>query len=120
MIDIRNLTKLYPARDRPVTDLGRLPEATVLDVTFHGDSSAQPLISQLARTYSVDVTILSAAIETVNGYTVGRMRIGLPGRFEENVVPIGFLRERGLNVEVAAASTSGAGAVSGLLEGVAS
>ena len=87
----------------PAPEPAGLPEGTVLDVTFHGDSSAQPLISQLARTYSVDVTILGAAIETVNGRTVGRMRIGLPGPFEENVVPIGFLRERGLNVEAVAA-----------------
>ena len=28
------------------------------------------------------------------------MRIELPGRFEENVVPIGFLREQGLQAEV--------------------
>ncbi|WP_194912791.1 methionine ABC transporter ATP-binding protein [Catenulispora rubra] len=90
----------------PAPESSGLPDTTVLDVTFHGDSTAQPLVSQLARTYSVDVTILGAAIETVNGQTVGRMRIGLPGRFEENVVPIGFLRERGLNVEVVAAGAS--------------
>ena len=89
----RELFQLGPAPSAGAVD------STVLDVTFHGDSTAQPLISQLARTYSVDVTILGAAIETVNGQTVGRMRIGLPGRFEENVVPIGFLRERGLNVQ---------------------
>jgi D-methionine transport system ATP-binding protein len=29
------------------------------------------------------------------------MRIELPGRFEDNVVPIGFLREKGLQVDVA-------------------
>jgi D-methionine transport system ATP-binding protein len=89
-----------------------LADTTVLDVTFHGDATAQPLISQLARTYSVDVTILGAAIETVNGRTVGRMRIGLPGRFEDNVVPIGFLRERGLNVEAVGAA-GGDGAATG-------
>lgn len=93
----RELFRLGPAPEPA------LPDRTVLDVTFHGDSTAQPLISQLARTYSVDVTILGAAIETVNGQTVGRMRIGLPGRFEDNVVPIGFLRERGLNVETVSA-----------------
>jgi D-methionine transport system ATP-binding protein len=118
---------------RELFQLGPAPEAagsiagdtTVLDVTFQGDSAAQPLISQLARTYSVDVTILAAAIETVNGQTVGRMRIGLPGRFEENVVPIGFLRERGLNVQtVAGAGSTGfagsAGSTANTLEEVAS
>jgi D-methionine transport system ATP-binding protein len=40
-------------------------------------------------------------MDTVAGKQVGRMRIELPGRFEENVVPIGFLREQGLQVDIA-------------------
>ncbi|MFV8127449.1 methionine ABC transporter ATP-binding protein [Streptomyces syringium] len=77
------------------------PDRTVVDVTFHGDAATQPVISQLSRTYNIDISILGAAMDTVAGKQVGRMRIELPGRFEENVVPIGFLREQGLQVEVA-------------------
>jgi D-methionine transport system ATP-binding protein len=114
----RELFSLGPA---PAPVPAGLPDTTVLDVTFHGDATAQPLISQLARTYSIDVTILGAALETVNGQTVGRMRIGLPGRFEDNVVQIGFLRERGLNVEtVATVETVGGEADRTVLEEVAS
>ena len=102
----RELFQLGPAPEPAGGEAGA-EQTTVLDVTFHGDSSAQPLISQLARTYSVDVTILGAAIETVNGQTVGRMRIGLPGRFEDNVVPIGFLRERGLTAETVTVGGAG-------------
>ncbi|GAA2394517.1 ATP-binding cassette domain-containing protein [Streptomyces glaucosporus] len=94
-----------PARDR-----------TVVDVTFHGDSTARPLISRLSRTYDIDVSILGAAMDTIGGRQVGRMRIELPGRFEDNVVPIGFLREQGLTVEIAgtgedAAAAAGAAAL---------
>lgn len=28
------------------------------------------------------------------------MRIELPGRYEDNVVPVGFLREQGLQIDV--------------------
>lgn len=28
------------------------------------------------------------------------MRIELPGRYEDNVVPIGFLREQGLQIDI--------------------
>jgi len=104
------LTRERSELARELFQLGEAPEAatlpgtTVLDVTFHGDTTAQPLISQLSRTYSIDVTILGAAIETLNGQTVGRMRIGLPGRVEDNVVQIGFLRERGLNVQAVGAA----------------
>lgn len=58
------------------------------------------MISQLSRTYNIDISILGAAMDTVGGKQIGRMRIELPGRFEENVVPIGFLREQGLQAEL--------------------
>ncbi len=77
----------------------------------------RPVISQLSRTYNIDISILGAAMDTVGGRQVGRMRIELPGRFEENVVPIGFLREQGLQVEVAGGD-AGRTAAALLKEGV--
>lgn len=88
-------TALFPVGGE-ATDADR----TVVDVTFHGEAATQPVISQLARTYNVDISILGAAIDTVGGLQVGRMRIELPGRYEDNVVPIGFLREQGLQIDV--------------------
>ena len=75
-------------------------DRTVLDVTFHGEAATQPVISQLSRTYNIDISILGAAVDTVGGLQIGRMRIELPGRYEDNVVPIGFLREQGLQIDV--------------------
>lgn len=75
-------------------------DRTVIDVTFHGEAATQPVISQLSRTYNIDISILGAAMDTVAGKQVGRMRIELPGRYEENVVPIGFLREQGLQIDI--------------------
>ncbi|MEV7612964.1 ATP-binding cassette domain-containing protein [Streptomyces sp. NPDC089799] len=84
----------------PLTGTATGAEHTVIDVTFHGDSATQPVISQLARTYNIDISILGAAMDTVGGRQIGRMRIELPGRYEDNVVPVGFLREQGLQVDV--------------------
>ncbi|MFB8105548.1 methionine ABC transporter ATP-binding protein [Streptomyces sp. NPDC056007] len=84
----------------PVGGRASGPDRTVVDVTFHGEAASQPVISQLSRTYNIDISILGAAMDTVGGKQIGRMRIELPGRFEENVVPIGFLREQGLQAEV--------------------
>ena len=78
----------------------RPTDRTVVDVTFHGEAATQPVISQLSRTYNIDISILGAAMDTVGGKQIGRMRIELPGRYEDNVVPIGFLREQGLQVDV--------------------
>ncbi|MFE6164428.1 methionine ABC transporter ATP-binding protein [Streptomyces sp. NPDC056486] len=85
----------------PVSGEATGEDRTVVDVTFHGEAATQPVISQLSRTYNIDISILGAAMDTVAGKQVGRMRIELPGRFEENVVPIGFLREQGLQVDIA-------------------
>jgi D-methionine transport system ATP-binding protein len=84
----------------PVSGEATGSDRTVIDVTFHGESATQPVISQLSRTYNIDISILGAAMDTVGGRQVGRMRIELPGRYEDNVVPIGFLREQGLQVDI--------------------
>ncbi|WJY49376.1 ATP-binding cassette domain-containing protein [Streptomyces chengbuensis] len=84
----------------PVTGDASGPDRTVVDVTFHGEAATQPVISQLSRTYNIDISILGAAMDTVGGRQIGRMRIELPGRYEDNVVPVGFLREQGLQVDV--------------------
>ncbi|MFF8581082.1 methionine ABC transporter ATP-binding protein [Streptomyces albidoflavus] len=94
----------------PVSGESGDPERTVLDVTFLGESTSRPVISQLSRTYNIDISILGAAMDTVAGRQVGRMRIELPGRYEDNVVPIGFLREQGLHVENAANAANAAAA----------
>ncbi|MFK0171851.1 methionine ABC transporter ATP-binding protein [Streptomyces sp. NPDC090306] len=92
----RLATALFPVGEGAASAPGR----TVVDVTFHGESATQPVISQLSRTYNIDISILGAAVDTVGGLQIGRMRIELPGGYEDNVVPVGFLRERGLRVDL--------------------
>ncbi|MFI2371418.1 methionine ABC transporter ATP-binding protein [Streptomyces sp. NPDC018833] len=92
----------------PVSGEASAPDRTVVDVTFRGEAATQPVISQLSRTYNVDISILGAAMDTVGGRQIGRMRIELPGRYEENVVPVGFLREQGLQVDVVELDTPAA------------
>ncbi|MFJ4203160.1 methionine ABC transporter ATP-binding protein [Streptomyces sviceus] len=84
----------------PVGGAATGEDRTVVDVTFQGEAATRPVISQLSRTYNIDISILGAAIDTVGGLQVGRMRIELPGRYEDNVVPVGFLREQGLQIDV--------------------
>ncbi|GHH75618.1 methionine import ATP-binding protein MetN [Streptomyces sulfonofaciens] len=93
--DSRLARALFPVSGDPLGG-----EGTVVDVTFHGEAAARPVISRLSRTYNIDISILGAAMDTVGGRQVGRMRLELPGHYEENVVPIGFLREQGLGVQV--------------------
>ena len=95
---------------RPGSELGRglfpLPPAeprpgvTLVEVTFTGGATSEPVVSALARRYSVDVNILGGAVETVGGERVGRLRLELPGDPSVNAAQLAFLRESGLHVEV--------------------
>lgn len=91
----------------PVAGDASGPGRTVVDVTFQGEAATRPVISQLSRTYNIDISILGAAMDTVGSRQIGRMRIELPGAYEENVVPVGFLREQGLQVEIVGAPDPG-------------
>src|SRR5206468_3065978 len=46
-------------------------DRTVVDVTFQGEAATQPVISQLSRTYNIDISILGAASDTVGGLPLG-------------------------------------------------
>ncbi|MFD1713567.1 methionine ABC transporter ATP-binding protein [Amnibacterium flavum] len=88
---------------RQLFPLGPLPEGdadTVLDITFSGGSADRPVISQLARRYDLDVSILGASIEHLGGKQAGRTRLELPGPAAIHRDAIAGLRAQGLLVEV--------------------
>ena len=68
----------WPPRLFPVAGEASGEDRTVVDVTFHGEAATQPVISQLARTYNIDISILGAAIDTVGGLQVGRCASNCP------------------------------------------
>ncbi|MCK1797878.1 ATP-binding cassette domain-containing protein [Streptomyces sp. XM4193] len=84
----------------PVGGVPTGPGTTVVDITFHGEAAARPVVSHLARAHDIDVSILGAAMDTVGDRQIGRMRIELPGGREENALPLAHLREQGLTVEL--------------------
>jgi D-methionine transport system ATP-binding protein len=73
---------------------------TVIDITFSGGFADSPVISRLARTYELDVSILGASIETIGGNQAGRTRLELPGPPSRHAAPIEDLRGQGLLVEI--------------------
>jgi len=83
--------------------LGALPPRdgnTIVEITFSGGTADRPVISQLARAYGLDISILGAAIETIGGSQAGRTRLQLPGSIAANAAPIKDLRDQGLLVEI--------------------
>ena len=86
---------LFPLGDLPSDVTG-----TVVDITFSGGSADRPVIAQLARDHSLDVSILGATIETIAGNQAGRTRLELPGSPAAVATAIADLRGQGLLVEV--------------------
>jgi D-methionine transport system ATP-binding protein len=88
---------------RDLFPLGALPAGTtgtVIDITFSGGNADRPVIAQLARDHSIDVSILGAAVETIAGRQAGRTRLELPGSDGSSAAAIADLRAQGLLVEV--------------------
>ena len=51
----------------------------VVDVTYTGLPAGDPAVARLAREMELDVSILGAAIETLDGVQSGRTRLAVPG-----------------------------------------
>ncbi|OCG75531.1 methionine ABC transporter ATP-binding protein [Microbacterium sediminis] len=89
--------QLFPLGEAPVT-----PGATVLDLTFTELTAHDPVIARLAREQGLDIGLLGAAIETIDGVQSGRTRLELPAGADVTRA-IASLREQGIVVEEVAA-----------------
>ena len=72
----------------------------VLHITFMGQDTVQPLITQAARTFNVDFNILQADMETVHGKTMGFLMVEVVGDELNTQSAQAFLKKHELQVEV--------------------
>ncbi|WP_062204179.1 methionine ABC transporter ATP-binding protein [Demequina salsinemoris] len=87
---------------RDLFPLGELPEprgTTIIEITFVGLASEEPVISRLARTHELDVSLLGAAIETIHGKQTGRTRLELSGDAVQVDAAVADLQGQGLTVD---------------------
>ncbi|MCL6270696.1 methionine ABC transporter ATP-binding protein [Sansalvadorimonas sp. 2012CJ34-2] len=94
--------------EKPIEDLpaGIQKEQTegshpVLHITFLGNSTVQPLITQAARQFNLDFSIIQADMETVHGKTMGFLTVEVVGDELNAKSAQAFLRKHDLQVEVA-------------------
>jgi D-methionine transport system ATP-binding protein len=76
------------------------PGATLVALSFVGEQAGQPLISVMARRFSVDANIIEGAVERVGDTRVGRLLLELTGEQHAVTGALAFLREQGLTPEV--------------------
>jgi D-methionine transport system ATP-binding protein len=72
--------------------------AVVTTLTFIGESSGEPVISQVARKFDVDANVLGGSIETVAQQRIGQLQVELFGGQIEAAVR--YMREQGVQVEL--------------------
>ena len=72
----------------------------VVRLTFSGDSVSTPLISRLAREHGIDVSILQAKVESIQGRTLGLMIAELMGSASQTQQALTTLESFDLQVEV--------------------
>jgi D-methionine transport system ATP-binding protein len=63
----------------PVGEAHYIPHHRIIDITYTSLSADRPIIAQLVREFGLDVSILGAALETINGHQAGRTRLAVPG-----------------------------------------
>jgi D-methionine transport system ATP-binding protein len=56
------------------------PGSILVTIAFRGETANQPLISDLAKRFDVDINIISGTVDTVGGQRVGQLHIELSGK----------------------------------------
>jgi D-methionine transport system ATP-binding protein len=88
--------------DYPKDQLRQLVDSnhTLLQLTFIVNKAHQPIISQLARTYQVDVNILYGRLDQMKNTPFGMLLVELRGNEEQVKQATWFLRKNQVEVEV--------------------
>lgn len=63
--------------------LGEYPNQSILRLVFEGNSSAEPIIANLATEVNVKVSILDAKTQTIDGKAFGQMIIQVPNDIDQ-------------------------------------
>lgn len=73
---------------------------TLYKISFFGETTDYPLISDVTRHYDIDINILFGNIEKISDSFIGSLYVELLGK-EENIKPaISFMEQKGTRIEV--------------------
>ncbi len=87
----------YQQRLSQTADKGKIP---LLRLEFTGDSVDAPLLSEVARRFSVDCNIISAQMDYAGGVKFGIMLTEMAGESKDSSDAIRWLREQHVKAEV--------------------
>lgn len=76
------------------------PGAVRVALTYVGESTHQPVITQMARRCAVDASLVEGVVERIGGATTGRLLLELTGEADAITAALAFLRQHELTTEV--------------------
>jgi len=97
---VKQITEPEETADAISHMLAESPEGKVVQLTFVGEETERPLISQLIRQFDIDVNIVQGKITKIQAGSYGTLFIALDGKPEQIEAAIAFIRSKQVEVEV--------------------
>ncbi|WP_461201665.1 methionine ABC transporter ATP-binding protein [Anoxybacillus sp. TBDG-1] len=99
---VQQVTEPEETKEAMLHLLERYPNGKVVQLTFVGEATEQPLITQLIRQFDLNVNILQGKISQTHHGSYGVLFIHLDGANEEIEQALAFIRQQEVEVEVLA------------------
>ncbi|OLP65164.1 Methionine import ATP-binding protein MetN [Bacillus pumilus] len=97
---VQQLAEPEEAKETIEHVLERVKEGKVVRLSFIGDSAEQPLISEIIRSYEVDVNILQGKISQTQEGAFGTLFIHINGKETEVEKAIAYIQSKQVEIEV--------------------
>ncbi|MDM5299397.1 methionine ABC transporter ATP-binding protein [Bacillus pumilus] len=97
---VQQLAEPEEAKETIEHVLERVKEGKVVRLSFIGDSAEQPLISEIIRSYEVDVNILQGKISQTQEGAFGTLFIHINGKETEVEKAIAYIKSKQVEIEV--------------------
>jgi D-methionine transport system ATP-binding protein len=75
-------------------------DSHLVKIFYAGEKAYNPIISNLSKKFSVDLSILSGKIEYINKKPLGILLISISGKNEERLNAIEYLRDKTTKIEI--------------------
>ncbi|WP_100405348.1 methionine ABC transporter ATP-binding protein [Bacillus solitudinis] len=97
---VKQITEPEEAKETIQQLLSEQPDGQIVKLTFVGDEAERPLITELIRSFAIEVNILQGKITKIQEGSYGTLFIGLNGEKKEIEKAIFFIRTKQVDVEV--------------------
>ncbi|MDV2684170.1 methionine ABC transporter ATP-binding protein [Alkalihalophilus lindianensis] len=97
---VKQITEPEETTDAIKQMLADHPEGHIVQLTFVGEEAESPLITQLIRTFDVEVNIVQGKITKIHEGSYGTLFVALNGQKEEVERAIAFIQSKKVEVEV--------------------